>query len=100
MTSRDVSVTIDTQHGRIPMRLRLRSFGLGLSLSVAAFAGFAALPARAARFAASIESDPDPPPAALPDDMQPLPGASLKFLSIKAIDGYRIDAALWQPDNK
>jgi pimeloyl-ACP methyl ester carboxylesterase len=40
------------------------------------------------------------PPAGLPDDMQALPGASLGFLSIKAIDGFKIQAALWQPDNK
>jgi pimeloyl-ACP methyl ester carboxylesterase len=32
--------------------------------------------------------------------MQPLPGASLRFLSIKAIDGFKVEAALWQPDNK
>ena len=32
--------------------------------------------------------------------MQPLPGASLSFLSIKTLDGYRMAAALWQPDNK
>ena len=30
--------------------------------------------------------------------MQPLRGASLKFLAIKAIDGFKVDAALWQPD--
>jgi alpha-beta hydrolase superfamily lysophospholipase len=30
--------------------------------------------------------------------MQALPGASLQFLSIKAIDGFNINAALWQPD--
>src|SRR6202011_3205554 len=32
--------------------------------------------------------------------MQPLPGASLRFLSIKAIDGFKVQAALWQPENK
>jgi alpha-beta hydrolase superfamily lysophospholipase len=32
--------------------------------------------------------------------MQPLPGASLRFLSLKAIDGFRVQAALWQPENK
>jgi len=29
--------------------------------------------------------------------MQPLPGVGLRFLSISAIDGFRIAAALWQP---
>jgi predicted alpha/beta-fold hydrolase len=32
--------------------------------------------------------------------MHALPGASLGFLSIKAIDGFKIHAALWQPTNK
>jgi hypothetical protein len=27
-----------------------------------------------------------------------LPGASLRFLSIKAIDGFKVQAALWQPE--
>jgi len=32
--------------------------------------------------------------------MQALPGALLQFLSIKAIDGFEVRAALWQPENK
>jgi pimeloyl-ACP methyl ester carboxylesterase len=52
------------------------------------------------QIAASIEYEPPPRPAGLPDDMQPLPGASLRFLSLKAIDGFRVQAALWQPENK
>jgi hypothetical protein len=44
--------------------------------------------AEAAQIAASIEFDAAPRPPGLPEDMQPLPGASLKFLSIKAIDGF------------
>ena len=32
--------------------------------------------------------------------MQPLPGESLRFLSIKAIDGFKVQAALWQTENK
>jgi pimeloyl-ACP methyl ester carboxylesterase len=32
--------------------------------------------------------------------MQPLPGASLQFLSIKTLDGFGTTAALWQPENK
>ncbi|HTY66630.1 MAG TPA: alpha/beta hydrolase [Alphaproteobacteria bacterium] len=57
-------------------------------------------PAGAAQVAASIEFETVPRPAGLPEDMQPLPGASLSFLSIKAIDGYKVAAALWQPVNK
>jgi alpha-beta hydrolase superfamily lysophospholipase len=74
-----------------------------LSLVAAAAASFAAAPpssAVAAQVAASIEFDAASRPTGLPDDMQPLPGASLCFLSIKAIDGFMIGAALWQPDNK
>jgi pimeloyl-ACP methyl ester carboxylesterase len=61
---------------------------------------FASHPVEAAQIAASIEYQAAPRPDGLPDDMQPLPGASLRFLSIKAIDGFRVEAALWQPDNK
>ena len=53
-----------------------------------------------AQIAASIEYEGASPPAGLPDDMRALPGASLGFLSIKAIDGFKVQAALWQPENK
>src|ERR1700720_1540497 len=53
-----------------------------------------------AQIAATIEYETAPPPAGPPDDMQPLPGASLRFLSIKAIDGFKVQAALWQPEEK
>ena len=83
------------------MKLHRRCFGSSLALlfAVAGVAGFAIRPAVAAQVAASIEFDAAPRSAGLPDDMQALPGASLKFLSIKAIDGFKVDAALWQPDN-
>jgi pimeloyl-ACP methyl ester carboxylesterase len=61
---------------------------------------FASHPVEAAQVAANIEYQTAPRPDGLPDDMQPLPGASLRFLSIKAIDGFKVEAALWQPDNK
>ena len=53
-----------------------------------------------AQIAASIEYETASPPAGLPDDMRALPGASLRFLSIKAIDGFKVQAGLWQPENK
>jgi pimeloyl-ACP methyl ester carboxylesterase len=53
-----------------------------------------------APISASIEYEAAPPPDGLPEDMQALPGASLQFLTIKAIDGFKIQAALWQPDNR
>ena len=79
-----------------PASLRSR---LALFLVVIGAASGAPPPAGAAQVAASIEFDAAPRPAGLPEDMQPLPGASLKFLAIRAIDGSKIDAALWQPDN-
>jgi hypothetical protein len=59
---------------------------------------FGPTPSNAAQVAASIEYGFVARPFGLPDDLQPLPGTSLKFLSIKAIDGFLVDAALWQPE--
>jgi alpha-beta hydrolase superfamily lysophospholipase len=53
-----------------------------------------------AQIAASITYETTPPPTGLPDDMRPLPGASLRFLSIKAIDDFQVAAALWQPNDR
>jgi hypothetical protein len=53
-----------------------------------------------AQIVASIEYEAAHPPDGLPDDMQALPGASLQFLTIKVIDGFKIQGALWQPDNR
>jgi pimeloyl-ACP methyl ester carboxylesterase len=39
-------------------------------------------------------------PANLPADFAASAGAALRFLAIKAIDGFRVDAALWQPAEK
>ena len=83
------------------MQPRSQCARLARCLFAAAFVCVIPLPATAAaQVAASIEYDAAPRPAGLPDDMQPSPGASLQFLSIKAIDGYKMDAALWQPDGK
>jgi pimeloyl-ACP methyl ester carboxylesterase len=54
-------------------------------------------PIGAAQLAASIEYETILRPAGLPDDMRALPGAELQFLSIKVIDGFEVQAALWQP---
>jgi pimeloyl-ACP methyl ester carboxylesterase len=67
------------------------------------------LPVSAAQVAASIEYEPIPTPTAatLPAgahyemrDMQAPKGTHLSYLSIKAIDGFRMPAALWTPDGK
>ena len=56
--------------------------------------------ARAAQTAASIEYEVVARPAGLPEDFAAPPGTRLDFLAIKAIDGFRIDAALWQPGDR
>ena len=53
-----------------------------------------------AQIAASIAYEDAPPPGGLPDDMQAPPGVSLRFLSIKTLDGFEVQAALWQPEDK
>jgi hypothetical protein len=58
-----------------------------LTLLTGAAIALAASPGRS-EIAASIEYDVVPPPASLPADLQPHDGMSLKFLAIKAIDGY------------
>jgi pimeloyl-ACP methyl ester carboxylesterase len=52
----------------------------------------------AGQIAASVEYDFVPRPTGLSDDFQSIAGTSLRFMSIKAIDGFQIEAALWQPD--
>ena len=53
-----------------------------------------------AETAASIEYNFHDRPASVPAELTPQGGANLRFLAIKAIDGFRVDAALWQPDGK
>src|SRR5262245_11611829 len=55
--------------------------------------------ARAER-AASIDYDFVERPPNIPSEFGVTADCSLRFLAIKAIDGFRIDAALWQPGNK
>jgi pimeloyl-ACP methyl ester carboxylesterase len=50
--------------------------------------------------AASIEYEVVGRPAELPQSFNASAGATLRFLAIKAIDGFRVNAALWQPANK
>lgn len=58
------------------------------------------LPSNAAQIAASIEYDFVARPAGLSADFDQREGTSLRFLAIKAIDGFQVDAALWQPTSK
>jgi pimeloyl-ACP methyl ester carboxylesterase len=57
-------------------------------------------PSNAAQIAASIEYDFVVRPTGLSSDFDPREGTSLKFLTIKAIDGFQVDASLWQPSEK
>ena len=60
----------------------------------------AQLTAGAAERAASIDYAFVERPSGLPDEFIATAGVKLKFLAITALDGNRIDAALWQPDGK
>ena len=55
---------------------------------------------QAAQVAVSIDYDTVPRPDGLPDDFQAPAGTKLGFLVLTALDGAKIDAALWQPANK
>jgi len=68
-------------------------------VSFAVIGLFAATCAYAER-AASIDYDFVDRPANLPDAFSVSTGSVPRFLAIKAIDGFRVDAALWQPLDK
>jgi pimeloyl-ACP methyl ester carboxylesterase len=76
--------------------LRDCAFG-ALLCGICTFGLNAVVPSNAAQIAASIEYDFVARPTGLSDFGD---GTSLKFLAIKAIDGFQIDAALWQPSAK
>jgi pimeloyl-ACP methyl ester carboxylesterase len=73
-----------------------------IRIFLAAFAVVAALGAAkvSAERAAGVDYDFIDRPANLPANFQASPGTDLRFLAIKAIDGFRVDAALWQPADK
>ncbi|TMH42622.1 MAG: alpha/beta fold hydrolase [Betaproteobacteria bacterium] len=73
---------------RYPGGRTMKAIILGILLGLA-------LPAAAER-AASIDYEFVPRPAGLPTEYD---GPGLRFLAITAIDGARVDAALWQPPN-
>jgi pimeloyl-ACP methyl ester carboxylesterase len=54
----------------------------------------------AAQIAAAVEYSYADRPGGLPEQYKAPEGTSLKFLSIKAIDGFLVEAALWQPETK
>lgn len=70
------------------------------ALSVLASLSLGMGPGIAAQLAAGIEYSYVERPDGLPDDYRASAGTSLKFLSIKAIDGFLVQAALWLPEAK
>ena len=63
-------------------------------------AGAGASDVMAGQIAGSIEYEVVARPAGLPADFAAPAGATLRFLAIKAMDGFRVDAALWHPVGK
>src|SRR5262245_58927233 len=53
-----------------------------------------------AETAASIDYKVVERPAAVPAEFAAPDGIGLRFLAIKTIDGFNVDAALWQPEGK
>lgn len=83
------------RHGGKGITMTKRAFPLclwaGLVLISTALGSW---PGRAAQIAASIEYDSVARPAGLSPDFDRSDATSLKLLAIKAIDGFRVDAAL------
>ena len=83
------------------IRIALRNYVCASLCGVLAGLGMTTVTSSyAAQIAASIEYDFVSRPAGLSDDFLPIEGTSLKFLTIKAIDGFQVEAALWQPNGK
>ena len=82
-------------------RKGLINWGLAaLSGGCAMLGATAFVPSHAAQIAASVEYDFVARPEGLSSDFDLRESASLKFLAIKTIDGFQVDASLWQPSNK
>ena len=52
------------------------------------------------QIAATIEYEAVTRPTGLPEEFQPHGDVSLQFLALKALDGFRVEAALWEPPRK
>lgn len=57
-------------------------------------------PAHGAQRAAAIEYDFIERPAGLPENFAAPAGVNLRFLAITTLDGSRVDAALWEPQQR
>ena len=72
---------------------------LGLFAAAVFIATALPAPVRAAQ-AGAISYTFTARPAALADSFAPAPNGKLRFMALTALDGYRIDAALWEPAGK
>jgi hypothetical protein len=79
-----------------PRRISIaaRATAIAAAIALAPAAGYAM------ETAASIQYEFVARPAGLSSDFAPADGATVKFLSLKAIDGLAQEASLWQPDAK
>lgn len=86
-----------------PSQASIAAAAIGLLIA------FVSTPVSAAQIAATVEYEPIQTPTAstMPasarwamKDMRPLEGATLSYLSIKAIDGFKVIGALWKPEGK
>jgi pimeloyl-ACP methyl ester carboxylesterase len=71
-----------------------------VNILVVACLGLGIEPGVADQIAAGIEYSEIERPGGLPNDYMAPAGTTLKFLSIKAIDGFAVQAALWKSDAK
>ena len=71
-----------------------------VNILVVACLALGTAPSFAAQIAAGIEYSYIERPSGLPDDYTAPAGTSLRFLSIKTVDGIAVQAALWQPGAK
>ncbi len=80
--------------------MKIRGMHAALIISLLATIALAGREAGAGQTAASITFDFVGRPAGLPAEFAAPDGANLRFLAIKAIDGFQVDGGLWQPGDK
>jgi len=81
-------------------RKGLINWGLAALSGCAMLGANALVPSHAAQIAASVEYDFVARPEGLSSDFDLRESASLRFLAIKTIDEFQVDASLWQPSSK
>jgi predicted alpha/beta-fold hydrolase len=69
-------------------------------MTIAAAIALAPAVGRAAETAASIQYEFVARPTGLSNEFSPADGAAVKFLTLRAIDGFVLQASLWEPNTK